>query len=156
MRAKTSDKRLFRIGDFVTTRYLVEMRYAEEDGASQGRKRRAVRVDQAREIRGQIVGACIRHEGIYYAGRGAYGHHGEWEDDPACLQIERVVTLWEIREGYLNKSLLAFADDIKHASGGDIPWRHCIQTPCDARVRAELSKAAKAQKRNAKGRFVKD
>lgn len=161
---KPGDKRVFKIGDFVCTRVLVEMQYenSEESAKSGAWKRRAVRIPQENEVWGQIIGACRRYEGtLYPASGGDGGWFGEEPPDPeqAYLAPSKTITLWEIRQGYLNKPVLAFAEDIKPAIGvlcGSVPWSHQNQPPYDRRVRLELSKAAKTQKRETNGRFVKE
>lgn len=164
---KRNDKRVFKIGQFIWTDFLVEMQYEEEERATRKQrrvksKRHAVRIKQDECVWGQIVGARLKQEGTYYPAGGTTSggmfDPPEYDYDPACLLVDKTIVLWEIRQGYLNKPLLAFASDIHPAIGvldGSVPWRHSIQTPCDARLPAELSKAAKAQPRDSNGKFVK-
>jgi hypothetical protein len=110
---------------------------------------------------GQIIGAKKRQLGVGRASIRGHDLLGYHEYEPAFLEISRVITVWQIKTGYINKPIEALEEDIKTLWEYDeflkerkLPWlyarHHWPQSAKD-----ELSEESKSWPRNEKGQWIK-
>lgn len=92
-----------RIGDHVKVTAIAELQYEQY-------KRAAARI-AVDPFFAVVVGKAVKRVGRYSPARGG-GYSGE-DYDPAYLAIEGSVTLWEVRTGMTNKSILVHDDDLE-------------------------------------------
>lgn len=126
----------YKIGDWVE--FDTYLKVSSCDG-----HRKAHEVGLANIKKGQICGAIVRHL-------------GDIEDDGFknnYLVIRKAVILYQVRTGMLNVPYeVRESDIVKILPQGKLPWKKVELTTW---ARERLSKAAKAQQRDSKGRFVR-
>lgn len=106
------NKKRFKIGDWVHVKATMTTDYDNRDFDDESKKIKKVVVKKPANIIGQIVGLKRFHIGEYTP----QGHHqsydGEWEPVQAYITVEEVITVWEIKQGMLNKAVYALDEDV--------------------------------------------
>lgn len=133
----------YQIGDWVA--FDTHLKVVSVDG-----HRKAHEINFANEKIGQICGAKVRHLGdIEDEGSVPYG--------TSYLIIRKAVILYQIRTGMLNIPFEVRENDIRCIEQArfvhkKLPWK---KVQLSNWAREQLSKAAKAQPRDSKGKFIR-
>jgi len=145
----------FEIGETVYVSKVSTMEYV----GKRGDKRVAVKHGYYKFAK--IVGAKHKKLGDYIPKSGSYrpfDPNGNDDFEQAYLAVTGTVLLWEIKEGYLNKTFLTSEEEINKVTSDDMPkkkfpWK---AMPFDKEARDYLSKEMKAWPRDKNGKWVKD
>lgn len=111
------NKKRFEIGNWVHAKATMVTDY-DNDFASYdediNKKRMKVIVKKPANIIGQIVGLKRFQLGEYRAGGASYGYGcgGEPDFEQAWLLVIEVITVWEIKQGMLNRAVYALDEDV--------------------------------------------
>ena len=151
----------FTIGTKVTVSATVECVYVYEDkdvSRVPFENRKTVRVldrKPCKPFTGWIVGARKKHLGEYSPRTWSY----DGEEDPAYLSIDKVVWVWLVRVGIVNKEVEVLDEDLQPTENYDwpptVPWMVVHREPIPDGVRAIMKQEAKEAKRDSNGRFIK-
>lgn len=119
----------YRIGQWVRVKALAIAKYDDAPSAYRSRKRRISRF-AIHPMVGQVVGMGYRQEGVY--------HPSYESDDPAHLEVSKVVPVVLVRFGMSNRSWAVLKSDIERVCMRHTPERGLPWQARDPRVLREL------------------
>lgn len=136
----------FKIGDWVEVKAVISF-YYDEGGKRVVGKYKKTRI-------GQIIGVKKRQLGIVSK---------KYYNEQAQLNVSKVITVWQIKTGYINKPIEALEEDIKALWEYDaflkerkLPWFYRSETMLwSERDKEWLRDYMKDWPRDEKGRWIK-
>lgn len=97
-----------------------------------------------------ITGKSVRLEGEINPGF----DYGDGEYEPAYLSTKKVIQVWLVRRGMMNKEVPVLEEDLE-ATVGLVPTKHSNQMPVDEQYRKILREAVLDAPRDERGRWVR-
>lgn len=137
-------KTCFPIGTFIESNFEVKFEYTKDN------LRYAYRV--CKNIYGQITGGHYKQIGKVWPSSGGPTFFGEdYEYEPAYLEVQGTIFLYEVRIGFTNSPILVLpCDTFEGINTGKVPFRKVNISEEDRKYQ---SKQSKTWPRDANGRF---
>jgi len=157
-------KNRFEIGDWVIVTAKVSIDYIDydKDGNQLSNidlytkiknTRRVIISKEINPIVGKVVGMAARMKGDYYSGNRQYSYNGEYDYEPGYLSNTKVIYVWLVRTGMLNKQIEVLDSDISlHKGKKDFPLKY--MPPWSDDLRKAVSIDSKDYPRDKKGRWT--